>query len=82
MILHDEGAADGAEQPVPERKEVWLTAGQFTEELAIESRGWRFGRGDENLLFVAELVANPPNGQHHLRIFRVLFDLGSQPIDV
>jgi uncharacterized membrane protein (Fun14 family) len=34
------------------------------------------------LLFVAKLVADTPNGQDHLRVFRVLFDLGSQPIDV
>ena len=41
------------------------------------------GRDDEaKLLFVAELVANSPNGQDHLRVFRVLFDLGSQTIDV
>jgi hypothetical protein len=41
------------------------------------------GRDDEaKLLFVAELVANSPNGQDHLRVFRVLFDLGSQSVDV
>ena len=41
------------------------------------------GRDDDSkLLFVAELVANSPNSQNHLRIFRVLFDLGSQSVDV
>jgi hypothetical protein len=34
------------------------------------------------LLFVAELVADAPDRQHHLRVLGVLFDLGSQAIDV
>ena len=34
------------------------------------------------LLFVTKLVADSPNSQDHLRVFRVLFDFGSQPIDV
>jgi len=29
------------------------------------------------LLFVAELVADAPDREHHLRVLRVLFDLGS-----
>lgn len=36
----------------------------------------------QRLLFVAKLVANSPYGQDHLRVFRVLFDLGSQSVDV
>jgi hypothetical protein len=40
-------------------------------------------RDDEAaLLFVAELVANSPYGQDHLRVLRVLFDFGSQSVDV
>src|SRR5216683_2731609 len=35
-----------------------------------------------NLLFVAELVANPPNGKDHLRILRILLDFGSETIDM
>ena len=34
------------------------------------------------LLFVAEFVANTPHRQHHLRVLGVLFDLGSEAIDV
>ena len=34
------------------------------------------------LLFVAELVTDTPDRQHHLRVLGVLFDLGSQAIDV
>ena len=34
------------------------------------------------LLLVAKLVANAPNGQDHLRVLRVLFNLGAQPVDV
>jgi hypothetical protein len=49
----------------------------------IKTGSWGLERADElTLLFVAKLVANSPNGQNHLRIFRVLFDLGSQPVDV
>jgi len=36
----------------------------------------------ERLLFVAKFVAYAPNGQDHLGVFRVLFDFGSQPVDV
>ncbi len=51
--------------------------------LAIEKPVVGFWRdGERKLLFVAELVANAPDGQHHLRILRVLFDLGSQSVDV
>ena len=56
----------------------WEGAGSVKLETTIG-----VGRDDEaKLLFVAELVANSPNGQNHLRVFRVLFDLGSQPVDV
>ena len=41
-----------------------------------------FGETTNLLLFVAELVANSPNGENHLRVFRVLFDFGAQPVDV
>lgn len=40
------------------------------------------GKSKGLLLFVAELVANAPDGQHHLRVFGVFFNLGSQAIDV
>ena len=33
-------------------------------------------------LLVAELVAYTPNCQHHLGVLRIIFDLGTQPIDV
>jgi hypothetical protein len=33
-------------------------------------------------LLVAKLVADAPNGQHHLRILRIVFNLRSQAIDV
>ncbi len=34
------------------------------------------------LLFVAELVTNSPNGQDHLGVLGVLFNLGSETIDM
>jgi len=50
--------------------------------LSIVDCYWPWARRRSELLFVAEFIANSPNGQNHLRIFRVLFDLGSQPVDV
>lgn len=35
-----------------------------------------------NGLLVAKLVADAPNGQHHLRVLRIVFDLCSQAINV
>src|SRR5688500_6179963 len=40
-----------------------------------------FRRGP-SALFVAELVADAPDGQHHLRVLGVVLDLGSQAVDV
>ena len=38
--------------------------------------------GGKGLLFVSELVTNSPNSENHLWVFRIIFDLGSEPIDV
>jgi hypothetical protein len=54
-----------------------------SRSVLYQDRSCRFGETtNSKLLFVAKLVANSPNGQNHLRVFRVLFDLGSQPVDV
>jgi hypothetical protein len=34
------------------------------------------------LLFVAELVPDAPDGQDHLRVLRILLNLGPQTIDM
>jgi hypothetical protein len=46
------------------------------------NRQWAIGNWKWFLLLVAELVANTPDSQDHLRVFGVLFDLGSQAINV
>src|SRR5919107_1629272 len=46
-------------------------------------RLWRPSPGwDPSALFVAELVADAPDGQNHLRVLGVVLDLGSQAVDV
>jgi hypothetical protein len=74
-ILHDEGDAGvlGLSSPV-------RTSEERVCQLETAIGVWR--DDDSKLLFVAELVTNSTNGQNHLRIFRILFDLGSQPVDV
>ena len=71
---------------------VAFKPGRLGQETKYNQINWRlylakgddvaFGETTNLLLFVAKLVANSPNGQDHLRVFRVLFDLGAQPVDV
>src|SRR5438874_11368764 len=47
----------------------------------LEHEPW--GAGQRAALFsVRELVTDAPNGQHQLRVLRVIFDLCTQAIDV
>lgn len=63
-----------------------LFFGLWTTVFGLEARKGRRpktkNQEQAQLLFVAELVANAPDGEHHLRILGVLFDLGSQAIDM
>src|SRR6185369_9998939 len=54
------------------------------DELPISNCRFQIGNWQLaiTLLFVAKLVADTPDREHHLRVLRVLFDLGSQAIDV
>lgn len=61
--------------------EIQPVVGVVCRGLAKTVRGGLMG-DDDALLFVAELVAYAPNGQDHLRILRVLLDLGTKTIDV
>jgi len=63
----------------------YLKVSTLVALLARMRLGERWGKPYALLLsglLVAELVADAPNGQDHLRVFRVVFDLRSQAIDV
>jgi hypothetical protein len=47
--------------------------------LSIGNRQSEIGNA---LLFVAELVPDAPDGQDHLRVLRILLNLGPQTIDM
>ena len=74
-------AGNVAFKPWPAGKETKYNQINWRTYLAME-KDVALGETTNLLLFVAELVADSPNGENHLRVFRILFDLGAQPVDV
>src|SRR5687767_14608617 len=50
--------------------------------MRLNSRARLWSEERTGLFSVRELVANTPDGQHELRIVRVLLDLCTEPVDV
>ena len=67
---------------------VWNQIKEFIEDVTRQGASFsaRVGGSVEQegvlLLLVAELVTDAPDSQDHLRNFRVLFNLGTEPVDV